>query len=287
VQFQAHVNVWLINPGEPGGARQITDGVGQYNGVRGLTWTPDGHLVYISRASGSQDIWMMDQNGQNQRQLTTPETRAEIYPAVSPDGRYVVFVSTRTNNSNLYRLDLATGDQKQLTRGKSEEYPVVSADSQWVIYTSTESIKGTLWKVSIEGGEPQQLTSRLSQWPAVSPDGQKLACWYREEANAKWQIAIIPMTGGNPEKVISLPPTADTPIPVRWMPDGRGISYVDTRSGVSNIWYQPLDGGEPKQITAFTSDQISWFDWSRDGKLLACSRGKVTSDVVLISEDRP
>jgi serine/threonine protein kinase/WD40 repeat protein len=287
VQFQAHVNVWLINPGEPGGARQITDGVGQYNGVRGLTWTPDGHLVYISRASGSQDIWLMDQNGQNQRQLTTPETRAEIYPAVSPDGRYVVFVSTRTNNSNLYRLDLATGDQKQLTRGKSEEYPVVSADSQWVIYTSTESIKGTLWKVSIEGGEPQQLTSRLSQWPAVSPDGQKLACWYREEANAKWQIAIIPMTGGNPEKVISLPPTADTPIPVRWMPDGRGISYVDTRSGVSNIWYQPLDGGEPKQITAFTSDQISWFDWSRDGKLLACSRGKVTSDVVLISEDRP
>ncbi len=292
VQFEAHVNVWLINPGNPGGARQITDGVGQYNGVRGLTWAPDGQLVYVSRASGSQDIRMMDQNGQNQRQLTTPETRAEIYPAVSPDGRYIVFVSTRTNNSNIYRLDLATGDQKQLTSGKSEEYPVVSADSRWVIYTSTESIKSTLWKVSIEGGEPQQLTNQISQWPVVSPDGQKLACWYREVANAKWQIAIIPitggpMTGGSPEKIISLPPTADTPIPVRWMPDGRGISYVDTRNGVSNIWYQPLDGGAPKQITTFTADQISWFDWSRDGKQLACSRGRVTSDVVLISEDRP
>jgi serine/threonine protein kinase/Tol biopolymer transport system component len=287
VQFEAHVNVWLINPSDPSGARPVTDGVGQYNGVRGLTWTPDGRLVYVSRASGSQDIWLMDQNGNNRRQLTTPETRADRDPAVSPDGRYIVFVSTRTNNSNIYRLDLATGDQKQLTSGKSEEYPVISADGQWVIYTSTESIKSTLWKVSIDGGEPQQLTNRLSQWPVVSPDGQKLACWYREVANAKWQIAIIPITGGSPEKIISLPPTADTPIPVRWTPDGRGISYVDTRNGVSNIWYQPLEGGEPKQITAFTADQISWFDWSRDGKQLACSRGRVTSDVVLISEDRP
>jgi serine/threonine protein kinase/dipeptidyl aminopeptidase/acylaminoacyl peptidase len=284
VQSEAHVNVWLMNSNDASHARQITEGVGQYNGVRGLTWTPDGQLVYVSRASGSQDIWMMDQNGENRRQLTTPETRADRDPAVSPDGRYIIFVSTRTNNSNIYRLDPATNDQKQLTSGKSEEYPVVSADSRWVIYTSTESIKATLWKVSIEGGEPQQLTNRLSQWPAVSPDGQKIACWYREEANAKWQIAIIPMSGGAPEMVIDLPPTADTPIPVRWMPDGRGISYVDTRNGVSNIWSKALDGGEPKQLTAFTADQISWFDWSRDGKQLACSRGRVTSDVVLISE---
>src|SRR6266540_3907389 len=73
VQSEAHVNVWLSpNPdgANAGRDRQITDGVGQNNGVGGLTWLPDGRVVYVSRAYGSQDIWLMDQDGKNQRQLT-------------------------------------------------------------------------------------------------------------------------------------------------------------------------------------------------------------------------
>ncbi len=284
VQSEAHVNVWLISANDTSQIRQVTDGVGQRSGERGLTWMPNGNLVYISRASGSQDIWLMDVERKSQQQLTTAETRAEIYPAVSPNGRHIVFVSTRTGNSNIYRYDVDTGDQTQLTNGMSEEFPTVSADGEWVIYTSTSSSNFTLWKVPIEGGQPVQLTDRLSQWPVVSPDGQRIACWYRQQPSSHWQVAIIPINGGEPEKMITLPPTAETPIPVRWMPDGKGISYVDTRNGVSNVWMMPIEGGEPKQISQFTADQIFWFEWSRDGKQLACSRGRVTTDVVLISD---
>src|SRR5262249_22340374 len=77
-QSEAHVNVWIspapdgVNAGRD---RQITDGVGQYNGVGGLTWIPKGNqagrLVYVSRAYGSQDLWLMDRDGKNQKQLTT------------------------------------------------------------------------------------------------------------------------------------------------------------------------------------------------------------------------
>ncbi len=290
IQAEAHVNIWL-SPNPDGvnvtAPRQITDGVGQNNGVGGVTWLPDGRLVYVSRATGSQDIWLMDQDGKNQKQLTTAETRAERYLAVTPDGRYIVFVSNRTGNSNIYRYDLNTREQKQLTEGVSEEFPAVSADGKWVIYTATGSIKFTLWKVPIDGGDPQQLTDKLSQWPDVSPDGQKIACWYRIEPKARWQIAIIPISGGAPETVFDVPPTADPHIPTRWMPDGSGISFVATRDGVSNIWRQSLDGAAPKQLTSFTSDQIFWFDWSNDGKQLACSRGRMLNDVVLISQSRP
>ena len=290
IQAEAHVNVWLL-PNSDGvhveRGRQITDGIGQNNGYGGLTWLPDGRVVYVSRATGSQDIWLIDQDGKNQRQLTTPETRADRHPAVTPDGRYIVFVSNRTGNSNIYRYDLNNGDQKQLTNGPSEEFPDVSADGKWVIYASTGSNKHTLWKVPIDGGDPVQLTDKLSTWPDVSPDGQKIACWYRADTGARWQIAVIPITGGNPEKVLDVPPAADTPIPIRWMPDGRGISFVATRDGVSNVWYQPLDGGAPKQVTNFTSDQIHWFDWSKDGKQLACARGRMLNDVVLITESKP
>ncbi|MGH9838337.1 MAG: protein kinase domain-containing protein [Blastocatellia bacterium] len=291
VQSEAHVNIWLMPTtnlsGDSARARKITDGVGQYNGVGGLTWTPDGRLVYVSRASGGLDVWLMNQDGGNQKPLTTAETRADRYTAVAPDGRYVVFVSNRTGNSNIYRYDMRTGEQKQLTSGTGEEFPAVSADGKWVIYTATGSIKFTLWKVSIEGGAPIRLTDQLSQWPAVSPDGARIACWYRTDAQAKWQLAIIPINataGGHPEKILDAPPIADTFIPVRWMPDGRGISFAATQNGIWNLWNLPLDGEAPRQLTNFTSDQIFWFDWSRDGKQLALSRGTVTSDVVLITE---
>jgi serine/threonine protein kinase/Tol biopolymer transport system component len=290
VQSEALVNVWLspIADGSAAGRdRQITDGIGQNNGVGGLTWLPDGRVVYVSRAYGSQDIWLMDQDGRNQRQLTTAETRIDRYPAVTPDGRYIVFVSTRSGNSNIYRYDLSSGEQKQLTSGASEEFPAVSADGKWVIYAATGSIKHTLWKVSIDGGEPAQLTDKLSTWPDVSPDGKKIACWYRAEPGAHWQLAVIPVTGDSPEKVLDVPPNADTSIPIRWTPDGRGVSFVATRDGASNVWSQPLDGGEPKQVTNFISDQIFWFDWSNDGKQLACSRGRQLNDIVLITESKP
>jgi TolB protein len=241
-------------------------------------------MIYISRASGSQDVWMMDQDGKSPQQLTTPDTRAEAYPAVSPDGRYVVFVSNRTGNSHIYRLEINTGEQVQLTKGMGEEFPAVSADGKWVIYAFTGSSKFTLWKVPIDGGQAVQLTDKLSAWPVVSPSGEYIDCWYRQEPTAPWQIAIVSINGGEPATVLDVPTTADWNIPTRWTPDGRSITYVDTRSGISNLWAKPVDGSEPRQNTQFPSDQIFWFDWSRDGRQLACSRGRVNNDVVLISE---
>ena len=67
---------------------------------------------------------------------------------------------------------------------------------------------------------------------------------------------------------------------------GEAVDYVLTRNGVSNIWRQKLSGGPPKQVTNFESGQIFDFDWSRDGRQLAVTRGSESSDVVLISNFR-
>lgn len=73
-------------------------------------------------------------------------------------------------------------------------------------------------------------------------------------------------------------------IQYRWSPDGKAILYLDSNEGVWNIWSQAVDGGPPKQLTKFTSDQMFSFDWSRDGKMFVCSRGVVTTDVVPIKD---
>ena len=64
------------------------------------------------------------------------------------------------------------------------------------------------------------------------------------------------------------------------------MDYVLTRNGISNIWRQKLSGGPPNKITNFESGQIFDFEWSRDGRQLALTRGSQSSDVILISNSR-
>jgi Tol biopolymer transport system component len=73
---------------------------------------------------------------------------------------------------------------------------------------------------------------------------------------------------------------------IRWAPNQKGIQYLLTKDGTTNVWEQPLSGGAPRQITSFTSGLIFNFSWSRDGKQMLLARGGVTSDVVLMSNFR-
>ena len=73
---------------------------------------------------------------------------------------------------------------------------------------------------------------------------------------------------------------------VHWSPSGNALQYLLTQHGVTNIWEQHLEGGEAKQLTAFTSGQIFDFTWSFDHRRLYLARGDMTSDIVLFSNLR-
>ena len=138
----------------------------------------------------------------------------------------------------------------------------------------------------LDGGAPVQLAGITPTSGAISPDGKLVASFDLAErgANSK-SIVIIPFEGGEAIKNISVPQNVNQDM-LRWTADGLGVTYIDTRDGVSNIWVQPLDGSPSHQLTHFTSDQIYYFDWSRDGKLLACARGEPTSDIIMMSNLR-
>lgn len=257
-------------------AKQVTSGAVKYYGG---SWTPDGRIVYSSDASGTRDLWIMDQDGGNQKQLTS-DAGDNVHPVVSPDGRYIVFVSDRKDvRHNLWRIDIDGGNVKQLTSGSYDRNPAFSPDGKWIIYASMGGTQPNLWKVSIDGGEAVKLTDKFSVAPAVSPDGKTIACYYWDEKpETQLGIALIPFEGGQPFKMLSLPTAL-----VRWTPDSSALTYVDSRGGVSNIWSQPVDGGKPTQLTNFKTDLIFGFDWSRDWKQLACARGILTSDVILFN----
>lgn len=278
-------NIWITSMGHAGVAKQIT--INRSDGRYGLSWTPDDRIVYVSDSGGNLDIWIADQDGTNQTQLTT-NPLMDRTPSVSPDGRYIVFISDREGSPNIWRMDIDGNNPKKLTSAIGDFNPYCSSDSRWVVYSSyTVSGKQVVFKVPIDGGDPVQLTEKLSPGPSVSPDGKLIACFYLDETpNSPWRIMVIPFEGGQPFKTFDVSPTANPWKEVRWAPDGRALAYIDTRGGVSNIWSQPLTGRKPMQLTNFPTDQLHHFDLSRDGKQLALARGTVISDVVMISDQK-
>ena len=284
VQASSISNIWVAPLADAGRAVQIKSGGTNSEGRDGLAWTPDGRIVYNSRASGGDDVWIINADGSGPKQLTT-DANLSLPSRVTPDGRYIVFVSLRNEHLNFWRMDLEGGNQTQLTNGNVGTYhPSVTPDSRWLIYTAETSAGPYLWKVSIDGGDPVQLTNRFTNSPEVSPDGKWIACSYRHDNNSTWRYAIIPIDGGEPIKVFDL---LGKKSDFRWSLDGHSLYYLrDTEGGVTNIWSMPLDDKPPKQVTDFKTEQIYNFALSSDRKQLALSRGTTTSDVVLIKDFR-
>ncbi|MET0648988.1 MAG: protein kinase [Pyrinomonadaceae bacterium] len=275
-------NVWVVTNGDYARARQAT--AGRENGNLGCAWTPDGRVIYTSRASGYLDIWVMDADGGSPRQLTSG-TDANTYPSVSPDGRHIVFETNRGVGWSVWRMNADGAAPLELTRNTGQySYPQVSPDGRWVFYAALDSAgRQVMWRVSIDGGVPEQLTRKETRAAPLSPDGRLLLYYYRENPAAPAQIEIVPSAGGEPVRVLDSPrDTHDA----TWAPDGRSLVVVKDADNVSNLWTLPLEGGRHRQLTDWKSDKIFWYAWSRDGRQLAVARGDTFYDVALISDFR-
>jgi serine/threonine protein kinase/Tol biopolymer transport system component len=281
-------SLWVAPKADPTSTRSIPFGERKLSGS--VSWTPDGRILCLVNTSAGRDIWVVNADGTNPKQLTENAGK-NLQPNPSPDGHYIVFSSNRgaPGASHIWRMDLDGNNPIQVTQGDGdgEVQPTVSPDGLWVVYSKGGPDTGieekTVWKAPIDGGEPIQLANTPSSGAAISPDGTLIACWYKQDKTSRWQIALIPLTGGLPTRILDIDRASI--VPLRWTPDGQAISYVDTREGVSNIWSQPISGSPPNQLTQFTSEKILGFDWSSDGQLV-CSRMHDSQDVVLISDFR-
>ena len=283
LQTDRIARIWVVPNGDAARATQTTSGSGTFDGFYGLTWTPDGRIVYASIASGAWDIWVMNADGSNRKQLTA-SARSNYGPTVSPDGRHIVFVSNRAGGAfNVWRMEIDGSNPQQLTTGNGENFVHVTPDGRWVVYASVGSGQPNLiWKVPFDGGAPVAITDRPASWPTISPDGKLVACIINPEAGTTAKLALVSIDGGAPLKLFDLPPTARAN--TVFAPDGRGVMFLDVRGGLGNIWVQSLDGAPPRQVTNFTSDGIIAYDWSPDGKQLATARGVENTGVVLIRD---
>jgi Tol biopolymer transport system component/DNA-binding winged helix-turn-helix (wHTH) protein len=261
--------IWIGSSRDPQNLKKITQAINNF------CWTPDGRIVYSTTASGTTDIWIMQRDGKEQKQLTV-NAGLNGSPAISTSGQHVVFVSNRTGTFQIWRMNLDGSNQTQLTSGSAKNYPAISADGKWVLFNSTEDWH--LWRVPIDGGEATPLTDFVAGMPSISPDGKTIACIGRNES--KREFLILPFEGGQPIKKLEFFGWMSR---IQWTNDGKTVIYAGERNGRSAIIRQSLNGGLIEDPLNLDTDELFDFGYSVDGRSLAITRGAWLSDIVLIS----
>src|SRR5689334_3194163 len=107
------------------------------------------------------------------------------------------------------------------------EQPAIAPDGSQTVYVlrtvdaDADRTVRNLWRVGSRSGEPEQLTrGGADSSPAWSPDGKRIAFLRGGEGAA--QLWLLPVGGGEPEQLTTLPLGAGTPV---WSPDGSAIAF--------------------------------------------------------------
>jgi TolB protein len=205
-------------------------------------------ILYTSSRTGEAQIWRMDIDGRNQRQLTFSDENKEraVAGTLSPDGREVYFIRLGVGPSSIWKMPIEGGEAVQVSRltdATAENFVAVSPDGKWLAYRHQSNRP-----------EPQGDEDRM-------------------------QIGVIPSDGSGEPKIFDLP--LRRPM-VRWAADSLSFYYSSGEFTSSGLWRQPLDGGPPQKLIDFP-DRIFTFAWSPDGKHLAVGRGKQLGDAILVT----
>ena len=265
-------HIWEVPGGVAAKARELTSGEHVYAGV---VPGPNGELL-LRRQNG--DMETLRSGGQPIPFL--PGFSNFISLTACAD-RYVVFNNHTSHAIELWRADADGSNPIKLA--ENVRHAECSPDGSWVLYFANGP-----HRIPVEGGPGTDLVQASGVEfgsGSISPDGQWVAYWYVEHTpkTVSW-LAVVPVTGGNPIHRFKLPGDAD--FRLHWAPDGKGLQYLLTRKGATNVWEQKLSGGDPHPVTNFTEGQLFDFSWTRDGKNLLIAKGEITQDVVMISGTR-
>jgi len=293
VQREYSMGIWLTPINDFTSAVSINSKTGADDGERGISWTRDGKIVFVSSEGGAQNIWRMDADGTNPKPLTTDYTFGKISPTLSIGGDAITYLGRATAPGSkellpgnvFFQMDTEGHDVRRVVEDSDVTFAPASANAEWVVYTSNKDGDPRIWKVPLSGGTATMLTDVDSTNPVISGDG-KTVVYFLTEQGKPARLGIIPIGGGAPIRTFELPPTATIRAGLAWNKAANGILFVNTLGTTSNIWTQPIDGAKPVQLTAFKEFQIAQFTLNPDGNRLAIARGSRNRNIVLIKNLR-
>jgi Tol biopolymer transport system component len=205
--------------------------------------SPDGRRVAVAldqAGSGQQNLWIHDLQRSISTQLTT--TGTDTAHTWSPDGRWILFSSIRSQNG-IYRK-LADGSGTEETIMESPAHLLVNAyapDGRSMLYMHFRSGRAEVSRYDFE--TKKDVPMEGSAEASYSPDGK----WIAALGMPSWGLTVRPTTGNGRVQVSDGP--GGQP---RWRGDGKEIFYIarDKRLMAVELATKngTLEAGPPKPL---------------------------------------
>lgn len=225
-------------------------------------YSPDGEtILFLSDRSGAENIWLMDADGGNPRQISFyDDNPAFSSPEWSPDGKSII-VTRNWPDQNAYELWMfkpLPGDMGQVLR--STRLPDTQSD---------ETVNSTGARFAPDGSSIY--LANLSGDP-------------RFDAVPRWEIARMDTATGVTEIILPAPELKGTPLArfrPAMSPDGAQLVFAERRGANAALKSLDLASGDIRELAAIdpdsllaalTSDAIPRYDFSHDGLEIVINR---------------
>jgi Tol biopolymer transport system component len=218
----------------------------RYVYAQGIAWTANGReIVYGAGGAGDESLWRVPVSRGRAPERLNYAQRAAIQPAIAGSPPRLVY-SWFLRNTNLWRLDIRTGERKMLIGSTYEQRnPQYSPDGRKIAFQSSRSGRSEIWTCDADGSNCLQITScdgpqcGIAGSPRWSPDSRSLS--FDSSAEGQPEIYAVAADGGKPRR-LTYRPAND--ILSSWSHDGLWIYFTSDRSGRFEVWRIARDAGE-------------------------------------------
>jgi TolB protein len=221
-------------------------------------------IAFASNRTGQWEIWLMDWDGQNQRQISRHRALS-ILPSWSPDNERMVYTSFERGTSDMYIINRRGGGRFRINTGlslnTSATFSPVGNDIAFV-----GSVRGNpdIYLVKDDGTNIRRLTTSnsIESTPEWSPNGRQIA--FTSGRSGTPQIYIMDAEGTNVRRISHDGNWNDD---ANFSPDGESIAYTSRVNGRFQIRIANLVTGASRIVAGEGSNEQP--SWSPDGQWLS------------------
>jgi TolB protein len=208
-------------------------------------------IYFTSNRTGAKEIFMMDYDGSNQKQLTR-EGNISNFAAVSPDSTRLAFTSFPRGNASILMQSLETGRKLPFynQRASTNASPEFSHDGQKILFASTAAGIQQIYVANLDGSAIKRLTysPAVETEPKVNPKtGSEII--FTSGRSGPPQIYKMNMDGAAVDRLTNGEGEAVNPA---WHPEGQLIAFSWTAGpdpGIRNIFIMDVASKSIVQLT--------------------------------------